>query len=140
MGGLPIEGVAVQVAKCFEASDSNSSLQRFILTDTNEHDYSKIKPEISSDDELCLDRGDDSSEDGSGIQLQQCQEDSESQLWKIQNHKISSDFGELQKCLDIEEDSGPYQVPDEPYPSEKFLQTWTCFEGNENQMWKLVQI
>ncbi|WWC69943.1 uncharacterized protein I206_103887 [Kwoniella pini CBS 10737] len=141
MGGQAVVGAKINIATCFEHSDQEGNdktyLQDFACSEDNTGGLLNIA--LQSAPHLCIDRGSDDSPEGSGLELQECiNPPVPAQLWNYQNQQIISHIGDIDRCLDVQEDSGRYLKEGEPYASEKFLQTWTCVEGNTNQMWKLT--
>ncbi|OCF60917.1 hypothetical protein L486_00561 [Kwoniella mangroviensis CBS 10435] len=138
MRGGAVVGAPIQISTCFDDSDPYAHLQRFTCSEEDQGGFLSIA--LECDPNLCIDRGSDDSDDGSGLQLQECTGGTTSaQNWKHIDQQILSYFDGTQKCLDVQEGSEHYQGAGEPYASEKSLQTWPCFEGNTNQMWKLSQ-
>ncbi|WVQ67359.1 uncharacterized protein L199_005555 [Kwoniella botswanensis] len=138
MRGGAVVGAPIQISTCFDDSDPYAHLQRFTCSEEDQGGFLSIA--LECDPSLCIDRGSDDSDDGSALQLQECMGGTTSaQNWKHVDQQIFSYFDGNQKCLDVQEGSEHYQGAGEPYASEKSLQTWPCFEGNTNQMWKLTQ-
>nr|XP_019046616.1 hypothetical protein I302_05366 [Kwoniella bestiolae CBS 10118]OCF25546.1 hypothetical protein I302_05366 [Kwoniella bestiolae CBS 10118] len=94
MGGQPVAGATIQIAHCFDDSDQNASLQKFTCSEADEGGFLSIALECSPN--LCIDRGSDGSEDGSGLQLQECiVGTSSAQKWQHDDTQIFSYFGPL---------------------------------------------
>ncbi|WWC67091.1 uncharacterized protein I206_100998 [Kwoniella pini CBS 10737] len=132
--GYAAYGTIVAFTACSQDSNGEGYLDQFQYWSVVGPQRGQIK--LSSNDEMCLDGGDESN--GSEITIQACEDEKDSQIWTVgttgtgnqPNLQLAVGSSESQ-CLDVVKDSNPVQT--KPYGSEKDSQVWSCHtqDGNE---------
>ncbi|WWC61916.1 uncharacterized protein I303_104502 [Kwoniella dejecticola CBS 10117] len=144
MGGQAVVGASLHLATCFdhpeqEGEEDKTFLQSFACSELEGEGEQSLAITLQAAPNLCIDRGSDDAQDGSGLQLQECADPPiPAQLWRHDDQsRILSQSGDVNKCLVIQEGSTHSQNEGDPYASEKYLQTWTCADYNQNQVGRI---
>ncbi|OCF60926.1 hypothetical protein L486_00570 [Kwoniella mangroviensis CBS 10435] len=148
IGPKLVPGAAVELATCFDSSDSNVNHQQWHgwSDDPNQQFTLSIQ---DGDNRYCLDKGENPNGDGDSqefngtkLKLSQCDNGvPNSQLWGFDQGNNQLKFVDIfapntdskKRCLDVVEDSHSYQPDGLEFAVQKNVQLWECVDGNTNQ-------
>ncbi|KAJ9107978.1 hypothetical protein QFC20_003663 [Naganishia adeliensis] len=129
-------GAPVGSNKCFPEDSDYAPFQRWVYKAGSTKIC--VAPNRYSNTEYCIDFNSNLGSNGQQLKIWQAQRGLPAQqLYITDDNHIAVENGPGQ-CVDVRAESGPQPDYARPYGSQKDVQTWECFGGSSNQIFRFT--